>query len=257
MSLFGLLLACGHAQTSVPAAPSLGLSRLEKGKNSDDGLSAQGVAGARNGEKDGARFLALDAAKEWSRPLRGGERDLVFVSYSVYASVGTKIEVGGARLVVADSDILAYGELLIEDNGRWRGLGIHVPMDYHDGKILARFSALTLRLDRNEGTWDLYHGAKLVAEDLPLPTDKGAQRFVLQAGEQGAMLNGLVQSDENPLYADANGNGVDDAFEQQNKGRLLSSSDGKAARKEVIAAWRKHQRTHRPPALFVNLPLPD
>jgi hypothetical protein len=233
------------------------LEQVDGTKFFDDQLSAQGGAGVRNGEKLGAKFLALDATREWSRRLRGGAKDLVFVSCSLYGSVGTRLEVGGARLLVADSDVLAYGQLVVEENGKSRGLGIHVPMDYHDGKILARFSVLTLRLDRTEGTWDLYHGTRLVAEDLPLADTKEEQRFNLKAGDQGAMLNGLVQSDENPLYADANGNGVDDAFEQQKQGRLLSAADGKATRKQLITDWRKHQRTNPAAALFVNLPLPD
>jgi hypothetical protein len=258
--MLSILVCPGRAQTSAYSKATMGLRRLEQmadTKFAADMLSAQDFVGAQGGETRRVRFLALDAAREWSRPLRGGAKDLVFVSCSLYGSVGTQLEIGGARLRVAESDVLAYGQLVVEENGKLRGLGIHVPMDFHDGKILARFSVLTLRLDRAEGTWDLYHGARLVAEDLPLADTKEEQRFTLKAGDQGAMLNGLVQSDENPLYADTNGNGVDDAFEQQKQGRLLTTADGKATRKQLITDWRKHQRANPAPALFVNLPQPD
>jgi hypothetical protein len=70
---------------------------------------------------------------------------------------------------------------------------------------------------------------------------------------------GLVQSDDHPLYADTNANGVDDQFEQTKKGRLQSASATSADRKALAAEWREHQaRTPASvPALFVQLPRPD
>lgn len=184
-------------------------------------------------------------------------RDLIFVSFSVYGSVGTIVEAGGARLGIVDSDVDGYAQLAVDENSKWRLLGIHVPLKKFEGNWLAAFQVLTVRLDRADGSWDLYHNAKLVAEDLPFDASIKHNQFVVKAGEEGAMINGLLQSDVNPLYADENGNGVDDTFERQKRGRLLAKSDGKADRKQLIADWRKHQRTSPPPALFVNLPRPD
>lgn len=254
------LAVTASAKATGDVSAALGLPQLTgqpKAKFQNGNLSPQGAPGVRNAEKRDAKYLAMDATKEWSRPLRGGAKDLVFVSFSVYGSVGTQLEIGGARLVVTESNVLAYGQLAAEENGQWRELGLHVPLDFHDGKILARFMVLTLRLDRANGTWDIYNGTRLLAEDLPLADTKSAQRFTLKAGDQGAMLNGLVQSDENPLYADTNGNGVDDAFEQEKKGRLLTTADPEATRQQLISDWRKQQRKTPPPALFVNLPTPD
>lgn len=256
-------LLCVSISTGLSQAGTrpLGLPQLTdqalSSKTSSDELFAQGTPGVRNGEKRSAKFLALDASTDWSRPLRGGAKDLVFVSCSVYGSVGTIIEVGGARLGIIESEIDGYAQLAADENSNWRLLGIHVPLQKFEGKPLGSFSVLTVRLDRTDGSWDLYQSARLVAEDLPLDASIKHGQFRVRAGEAGAMVNGLVQSDENPLYADANGNGVDDAFEQHKQGRLLTAADSKATRKQLIADWRKHQRTAPPPALFVNLPRPD
>lgn len=255
------------------SVPPLGLPRLAesgsagaaasvaRGKFAAESLAAANVDGIRAGEKRGAKFIALDAAREWSRPVRGGTKDLVFVSFSAYGSVGTILEAGGAKVGIVESEIAHYAQLVVEQlvNGQpqWRELGIHAPLSRYDGQLLAAFPVLTIRLDRTDGSWDLYYGTKLVVEDLSLDVSTSPRQFLVKAGVAGAMINGLVQSDENPLYEDANGNGVDDAFEQQKQGRLLAASDGKSARKELIAEWHKHQRTNRPAALFVNLPRPD
>ena len=230
---------------------------VARDKFTAEALVSPGAVGARSGEKRGAKFLALDAAHDWFRPLRGGAKETGFVSFSVYGSIGTIIEAGGARLGIVDSDIDGYAQLAVDENSKWRLLGIHVPLQKFEGKFLGRFPVLTLRLDRSDGSWDLFHSARLVAEDLPIDASIKHAQFVVKAGEEGAMINGLVQSDVNPLYADDNGNGVDDSFEQQKRGRLLAKADGKADRKQLIADWRKHQRTSPPPALFVNLPRPD
>ena len=255
-----LLAATGSAQTQFEGAAALGIANLAGRAQAifiDDTFSAKGTPGAQDGDKQGVKFLALAATREWSRPLRGETADLVFVSFSVYGSIGTIVETGGARLGIVDSDIDGYAQLVVDENTKWRLLGIHVPVNSYDGKLLGTFPVLTVRLDRADGSWDLYHSARLVAEDLPIDASIKHGQFVVKAGEEGAMINGLVQSDVNPLYADDNGNGVDDTFEQQKRGRLLAKADGKADRKQLIADWRKHQRTSPPPALFVNLPRPD
>ncbi len=254
--LFLTLICLAHSQ-SASAGP-LGLLRINEiagEKFTVEGLWVGDKKHARGGDR--INIIKLEPRENWSCLLRGDARNLVFVSFSVYGSVGTIIETGGARLGIVDSDIDGYAQLAVDENSKWRLLGIHVPLQKFEGKFLGRFPVLTLRLDRSDGSWDLYHSARLVAEDMPIDASIRHGQFVVKAGEEGAMINGLVQSDVNPLYADENGNGVDDSFEQQKRGRLLAKADGKADRKQLIADWRKHQRTSPPPALFVNLPRPD
>jgi len=258
-----------HAQTYQSAGLGLGLPRLKdqtadgsapvaKGKFTEDALTIQGMDGAHNGEKRGAKFLTLDGKKELSRPLRGAAKDTLFVSFSIYGSPGTIIDVGGAKLAVVESIIPGCAQLMAMNSaGEWQSTGFNMPFDFHDKKILALMPVITVRLDPADGTFDLYQSARLLAEDLPLQPDKGGRKLTLTAGLDGAQINGLVQSDENPLYPDANGNGVDDRFEQQKMGHLLVAGDSRAARKYLIAEWRVAQRTNPAPALLVNLPLPD
>ena len=268
-----LLIGTCAAQSPSPIAP-LGLPRLKeqsksgeaapvaRSKFADTDLAARGAAGARSGQKRGAKFLALDAAADWSRPLRGKSGDTLFVSFSVYGSAGTILEIAGAKVGIVDSEITNYAQLVVADpavtsGSPWLRLALHVPFQKYEDRLLGSFSVLTVRLDPVSNSWDLYMGTHMLAEDLPLnPTSKNAQ-FIVHAGEAGAMLNGLVQSDENPLYQDANANGIDDAFENAKRGRLLTASDTKASRKELIQQWRDHQRTELPAALFVTLPAPD
>ena len=259
------------AQTTTLLAP-LGLPRLKeqakpgeaaplaRTKFADTDLT-KGSAGVRAGEKRGAKFLTLDARKDWSQPLRGKPGDVLFVSFSVNGSPGTVIEIGGARLIVAESAITNYATLVLDESTaagvNWRELGLHSPLEKYDTRPLASFSVLTLRLDPANSAFDLYLGTQLITEDLPYQSGKDNRRLTLLAGEAGAMLNGLVQSDENPLYDDANANGIDDRYEQQKQGRLLAANASKAERQALIKDWRDSQRTARPAALFVHLPRPD
>jgi hypothetical protein len=258
---------------SATLAP-LGLPRLKdnaqpgdaapvaRSKFADTDLAAKDVTGAHAGEKRGAKFLTLDAATDWSQPLRGNAKDTLFVSFSVNGSAGTIIEIGEAKVGVVDSEIDNYAQLVVFDpsitaGSPWRRLALHVPYEKYDGQLLGSISVLTVRLDPANGSWDLYQGTRMLAEDLPLNAGSKNTQFIVHGGEAGAMINGFVQSDENPLYEDANANGIDDHFEQQAKGRLLGATDSKADRKDLIQQWRDHQRTERPAALFVNLPTPD
>ena len=275
-TLFCFLAGLCGAQTAAPGVrtlASLGLPRLKeqvkpgeaapvaRAKFAESDLTVRGVTGARNGEKRGAKFLALDATKGWSQPLRGKPGEILFVSFSVNGSLGTVMEVGGARLIVVESAITHYATLVLEESTpagvKWRELGLHSPLEQYETRPLASFSVLTLRLEPANGVFDLYQGSRLLADNLPYNSGKDNRQVTIYGGDAGAMINGLVQSDENPLYEDANANGIDDRFEHQKKGRLLAANTPAADRKALIKEWRDHQRTTRPAALFVNLPRPD
>jgi hypothetical protein len=87
--------------------PPLGLLRLKSNakptdaaplatdKFSVDKLSATAVAGASKATKIDVEYFALDSGKEWSRPLRGNPKDVTFVSFQVYASQTTIIDIAG------------------------------------------------------------------------------------------------------------------------------------------------------------------
>jgi hypothetical protein len=93
---------------------------------------------------------------------------------------------------------------------------------------------------------------------LPLIAAKRDHRqFTVKAGTEGAWVCGVVLADENPLYEDANVNGIDDAFERQKHGVLLPAGAAIATRQQLAQDWKAAQRAKAPPALFVQRPRSD
>ena len=141
---------------------------------------------------------------------------------------------------------------------QWKPLNYHVGAGRYGGKTMAALPTLTVRLEPDTNTWDLYAGSRLLADNLPLIVAKKTdRRFALRAGNEGAWLTGLVFSDENPLYEDANANGIDDRFELQTRGALLAADTPVALRSFFAQQWKESQRRKAPPALHVSRPHPD
>ena len=252
-----------HAPNGLPRladqAVANAAASLASNKFSEDSLAAQS-AGVKATEKQGVKTLALDPARDWSRALRGNPNDAVFVSLLVYGSPETVIEVGGVILGLLESDIAGYASLEARDaSGQWQSLGLSVPLLRYDGKPLAALPVLTIRLDPQAKVYDVFVGASHLADNLPYDSNKGSRKVTVRAGESGALIMGLVQADENPLYEDTNANGVDDRFEQQKNSRLLASTASVQERKTLAKDWREHQaRTSSAVrALFLKVPLPD
>jgi hypothetical protein len=255
--------------------PTLGLLRANGGskpgevafltsdKFSIDPLSTSGAPGASKSAKNNVDYLALDANKSWLESLRGSSRDPTYASFVVHTSQATVIDIGGARLGVTASPLTGDVQLMYDDptNGTltWQPLNYHFPLASYGGKPMAAVPVLTVALDPAAGVWHLYGGSRLIADHLPLiPATKDSGKFTLTAGHDGAWLCGLVLADENPLYEDANHNGIDDAFERtQNGGALLAETASLRVRQLLAQQWKAAQRTHPPPGLFVQHPLPD
>jgi hypothetical protein len=262
-----------HAQSNAQP-PALGLLRLKNATRENDAaplaankfaiddLSATGVAGASKSKRNNVDYLAFDAGKEWSRPLRGNGKDVTFVSFQVYASQTTIIDIAGARLGVTAGPIPGALQLMFDDSStgalQWKSLNLHVATGTYGGKPLAALPVLTVALDPATSTWHLYSGSRLLADHLPLIAAKGNDRkFTVTAGKDGAWLAGLVLADENPLYQDDNFNGIDDAFEKQQRGVLLPAAASLSEQQLLAKQWRDAQRAKPPPALFVARPLAD
>jgi len=213
----------------------------------------------RKGESD---CLVLKSNSEWSRPLRGSSRAVTFVSFQLYASAGTIAEVGGARIGFTASPVDRAVQLMFDDpaegNGEWKSLQLHFDAGKFDGRNLAMIPTLTVRLDPSTETWDLYSGSRLVADNLPLiNAQKSQRRFSVRAGTEGAWITGLVMADANPLYEDSNSNGIDDVFEKEKRGALLSTQTNGTERKALAQQWKEAQRKKAPRPLHANRPMPD
>ena len=273
-----LLPVAGFSAQPVAATPRvaapLGLLRLQDtAKPGDaaklgptkfavDALPVNGLTGVIKAQKDNLDTLVLDAGKEWSRPLRGSGREVTFASFQVYGSQTTIIEIGGARLGLTAGPIPGSLQLMFDNSAAgtlaWKSLNVHVSTGKYGGKNFAALPTLTIALDPAAGFWHLYSGSRLLADHLPLISAKRDNRqFTVKAGTEGAWVLGLVLADENPLYEDANFNGIDDAFERQKLGALLPANAALPTRQQLAQDWKTAQRAKAPPALFVNRPLPD
>ena len=147
-----------------PVAP-LGLTRLQStvssgqpaalppGRFALDALAPGGTAGATHLRRDAADLLALAAGAEWSRPLRGSARDAAYVSFQIYASASTIVEVGGVRLGFTLSPVGRSLQLMYDDatSGalQWKPLHQHLAIGTYGGRGLASVPTLTVRL----GVW--------------------------------------------------------------------------------------------------------
>lgn len=265
----------GQTAPAVPSVPApIGLSRLkDKGKPGEapplasgkfavDDLSPGPSAGASKVKKGNNDFLALSPGTEWSRPLRGSPKDVSFISFQLYPSAGTIVELGGVRLGFTSSPFDGALQLMFDDsaNGtlQWKSLKLNLDTGTFDGKKLSMLPTLTVRLDPQVGVWDIFSGSRLLADNLPLiGAKKDDRRFLVRAGKEGVWISGLVMADENPLYEDANVNGIDDRFEREKRGALLSAQASIPERKLLAQQWKDAQRKKAPPPLHVSRPMPD
>lgn len=268
--------AAAAAARGVPPrpAPPLGLARLltttphgqvpslAPGRFALDELAPGGAPGIARLRRDGRDLLALAAGAEWTRPLRGAQREVAHVSFQLYASASTIVDIGGVRLGFTLSPAGHSLQLMYDDASagapQWKPLHLHLATEAYEGRNLAAVPTLTVRLDLAAQTWDLYSAARLAAGSLPLlPVRPPGGQFRLRAGVEGAWLSGLVFADDHPLFDDANANGIDDTVELRLRGGLLPAPLGSIDRQVLLREWREEQRRHSPPALYVDRPGPD
>lgn len=273
---FAAPLAALAASSTQNAAPTFELPRLKahgspkdpgamsKAKATFDALSPGGKPGVQRGKKDKTDYLAIDGGKAWSSPLRGAPDETTFVSFFVYASVGTVIDVSGAKLLIRPGSKPDYAQLHVGTPSPkgvlWRTFGGPVKFEKHGGRLLAALPVLTLRLDPAAKEWDVFVANRLVADGLRLSDlPRGATRqFNVSAGPNGAWVCGLISADENPLYEDANTNGIDDAFERQQRGgALLAANAPSADRAGLASQWQRDQRLRNVRPWPVQRPRPD
>jgi len=123
-------------------------------------------------------------------------------------------EVAAVALVASGSD----GEIHVLTGGaggaNWQSTGLHLPMAA-DG-VSTDWLRLTLRIDFSNRRWDLYCDGRLIAVDLPL-ADEHAGRLsrlsVLGSGSVPTVFDDLYAGFEHPLFADADRDGMEDAWE--------------------------------------------
>jgi hypothetical protein len=216
-------------------------------------------------QRNGVRVLELDAAHEWKRPLLKSGKGPLCVSFLLYGSDATVIAIDGAWLGVARSPVSQCLQLMIGESTpegpKWREAGLHVQCQTYGGGEMAPFPVLTVRLDPGAEVWDLYAGPRQLADNISLPKTKGGEtppdHFLVRAGQGKTWLCGLVQTTDNPLFEDSNGNGIDDDFERSKKGALLPANLPVAQRAATAKEWRDSATARPPEAWRVEKPRPD
>lgn len=237
------------------AADKLGLKPIHA--EAFEVLSLSTAEHARKKLRGGAAYLEIEPAVEWQQKLRNQRADANYVSFTLSASLGTQINVGGAALVIEQSERdQSYAS--VQTMAADRSIHHEMPWLLFGGARMATLEIVTVKVDRKAHTWAMWFRDTLVADDMPLNDQDGvAPEIRVTAGKGGAWLSGLVCSDENPLFEDANNNAVPDDFELKILGVLLSKSASAQTRANLRLAWDEERRS-RPPSEFVlTTPLPD
>ena len=159
------------------------------------------------------------------------EEEVVFYTFKIRAVVG--LDIPGGTLVNVAGAVLGYrlhgepdgiqaAEITLWDAGpdglgEWMHTNFYLGVDEETGRITSNIP-ITIRIDRAYGIWDFFIGMRISRPDLgPVPTDEEEGVFILAPGTGiETVLRKFSSSETNPLYEDADNDGVKDHFEVEN-----------------------------------------
>jgi len=163
-------------------------------------------------ERDGIRILEIGEGYQWVRPLLWSN-PTSFISVQIYATLGTRFRIGGQSFKF-DTGPLENGGTLYFKNPEvegWMSSGVHIRMEEFEGRRYAALPIITVRYSPIESKWDAFFGATRKVSSMPIHGELGMPNTIeIEGGRGGAWVSGLVQSIENPLFEDADKNGVAD-----------------------------------------------
>jgi hypothetical protein len=208
----------------------------------------------------GLRVLAIQAQREWVHTFQGPSGSTRFVSLHVYPSVGSIVQVGGARLGFVETPSGKSVQLMVDTltggHVEWKKLPIQIRTSLYRGAQLAVLPPVTIRLDTTRGVWDLFIGPRLAKAGLPmLPGISQSSDVSIRGGSAGIWVMGLLGSPYNPLFRDEDGDGVDDTI--QTIARERAPAGRSPSREDVITVWQEELRKRPPVPLFAKAPTPD
>jgi len=99
-------------------------------------------------------------------------------------------------------------------SGNWAPTAFTIPLTAQNQA--ASWIRLTARLDFTQKTWDLYANAQMIAADEPFLNNGSTSLTLFQLQGDPAAPTGLddiIAGPINPVFADVNNNGIDDAWE--------------------------------------------
>lgn len=129
----------------------------------------------------------------------------------------TTFDVEGARFAFVQTGATAVLNVFNGDGtggGTWQPTSFTVPIG--DDNQVRSWTRLTARLDFAHKTWDLYAGGSMVAADIAFrdATATYLSSFAIRGDAATASrLDYMFAGADNPLFADTNNNGIDDAWE--------------------------------------------
>ena len=238
----------------TPAAGKLGQKPVR-----GDGFEVLSLAPGQRAQQKaraGAGYLEIESGAEWQQKLRNQRPGANYITFTLNASVGTQVDIGGATLAI-ETSAKDPSYAAIRASGTNKSIDHEMPFMLFGGARMAALDIVTVKVDRKAGTWAMWFRDSLVAADMPLGNSRGAAQIRITAGKAGAWLCGLVCSDENPLFEDDNDNAVPDDFEQKILGNLLSADANEQSRSNLSLAWQEERRTRSPSEFILTTPLPD
>lgn len=105
------------------------------------------------------------------------------------------------------------------EEGNWNGTGYRIPL-VQSTSVAQRWVRLTIRQDFARKKWDLYVDGRLVASGLGLHDDSvaGVKTFIFAGNtEQPVLIDNFSVNTENPLFLDADKDGIPDRWESANQ----------------------------------------
>lgn len=263
------LVSPAHADDSAIAVLSkapLSLPRLspEAGKlgkkpvsgESFEVLGLQATEHAKQKQRGGASYIEIESGTGWQQTLRNQRAGANYVSFTLNASLGTQIDIGGASLVIEQSE-KDQTYAAVQTTTPDKSIHYEMPWLLFGGARMATLDIVTVKVDRQAHTWTMWFRDTVVAEDMPMASQGSVPQIRITAGKGGAWLCGLVCSDENPLFEDANDNAVPDDFELKILGSLLSKNASEQTSANLRLAWDEEKRSRPPSEFILTTPQPD
>jgi len=145
----------------------------------------------------------------YALPVAAGTPETGVFFETDFGAIALTAEGGSGRIQVYDGDG--------QGGGIWRSLETGTTLD--DSGRAAEWLHVTVRSDATAGRWDLYLDGELVAGDLGfLRPVTGATGVLVLGGSTIAAtaFDEVLVSRENPLFTDADRDGIDDAWERAN-----------------------------------------
>ena len=216
-----------------------------------------------NQRKAGIEYLDIPGNGNWSAKLGESRDKHQYVTFTLYASVGTIIDVGNALLRVAMSERAGFISLEYKnhaaDNVRWSPLDVDIQLARFEGREMAMLNMITVKLDQPARMWSFGLGQYNVQKtDLPLASRKntGANEIRVVAGSDGVWVLGVLSSDQNPMFEDTNHNTIPDEYEIEQLGAILGSEASGDETASLLNEW-KEDRFKRTDEVFLDLVPPD